>query len=185
MGGGILIDRIQVISPDFKWLTYQINALGISGVVFAGVPFILLGRFLLRKKLFLNIGIHRLANITIIILILGFCEAVYSFHRVGNAYASRCSLFNWLPAIPVFIISFLIPLKKRKCYRMIRKLSDLVYIVHPWILEILWRFFHIKNMQRFLICLVLSYGSSLVGICMIRKIKFFKDSFSWFDNGEI
>lgn len=138
------------------------NICSTRSALFMGLPLLLLGRFIQKNQNQLNLNKKNLVLFFILSTILSLIEFLYIFNKVPYGYSLTCDLtfFNWIPALVLFIIAIrYTPFKINKAKsRMIRKLSDFVYIIHLIVIFFCNTFFNsIKYIKRFVLVLIISY----------------------------
>ncbi len=81
-------------------------------------------------------------------------------------------VFGWTPAVPLFLIclSTKVMLQIDKL-RQLRKTTDVVYIIHVWVITIVQRFSEAKSIWRFLMVTGISFIIALIIVLPIKKAK--------------
>lgn len=122
--------------------------------------------------------IHRikcsiLSTVTIILFLLSFAETSLLRMIIGNSITLDLSLFGWTTAIPLFCIAINTGNNLSERFRRdIRKITDVVYIIHIIVLETLVSMNFISaGFQRAVICV---FTSCILAILIIIIYKLFK-----------
>lgn len=143
--------------------------------VFMGVPLVLIGRHINRHRnecvdkrlMWIYVAIFSCLSLLEVFIIL-------RFNRLNN-YTPTCDLtfFNWVPAVFLFIIAVSTNSKiSKKKLRMLRKTDDAVYIIHPFIRNVISILLdEIMYLGRFLIVLAVSYFFSYLILLFQKKVK--------------
>ena len=162
-------------------ISYLTDNLGIL-CLFRTIPMLLAGDFICNKKI--SAPVRYCAPAFVLLMILGFFEARFlivhldidtTLHAVLYGVTPDASIFAWMPAVPLFLIGIKTPsFLKASTSRSLRKVVDIVYIIHVWLINILGRYFGIHNFTRFILVTVLSFIiGAIISFCMsfIGKMK--------------
>lgn len=107
----------------------------------------------------------------VISIVLSFLEMIFLRHKLSNDITADLTLFNNIPAIFIFIISLSIGNNFIKIKtRMLRKMSDIIYIIHILILNFI-KNISINNFAKFILCYLICLVISYVFIKLQGRIK--------------
>ncbi len=107
---------------------------GPRNVVFMGLPLMLFGGAIARREdRVRKIPVVALAAAWMLLRALAFWECGYLFEYRGLGITNDLTLFGCWPAVILFVLSFKwnLPIPDGLA-TMLRKLSEYVYILHPW-----------------------------------------------------
>ena len=79
-----------------------------------------------------------LAIACVILFIFGFVEATTLRNNIGINITADLTLFGWTPSVPLLLLS--LSVRSRVAIddsRRLRKITDIVYIIHVWVIIIL------------------------------------------------
>ena len=142
-----------------------------NGVFFA-FPMLFLGKLIsdYENKLKAS-SYNKLYLILACTFILGFIEAYIILNTVGSKVTLDVSIFGWMPAIPLFVLSIKTStIKYNKAFMILRKASMVIYIVHPWCLWGLDKL-GFAHYQKFFVCTFISIVFSVVAVICFQSIK--------------
>lgn len=177
---GIFIDEYQKMFdlPIIERFSEYINYIGgARHTMFFALPMLFIGQWIAEAEQKQKQK-HRLFLLVVsffLLLFLGFIEVIFLEKNIGEKITLDVSFFGWTPAIPLFLfgIKYEVPIKP-KVSRFLRKITDIVYIVHIWVLIILTRVFHFEFFTNFFLTVLFSFivaiGIELI-FCGIRKRK--------------
>lgn len=99
----------------------------------------------------------------LMMFILSFFEAFFLKSRLGQNITLDVSIFGWTPAVPLLLIGLNMKtsIAADRC-RKLRKIADIVYIVHIWIFVVVTKVFQIDYLGRFLMTTVVSFAFAIV-----------------------
>lgn len=93
-------------------------------------------------------------------------------NKLSNDITADLTLFNNIPAILIFIISLSISNESIKIKtRMLRKMSDIIYIIHILVLNLIMQKSTINNFVAFIMCYIISLVISYIIIKLQEYIK--------------
>lgn len=141
--------------------------------VFFALPSLLVGVFI--SKNLDKINSHLTKKIYIYFAfsaILSFIEMAFIRNKLSNDITADLTLFNNIPAILIFIISLSISNESIKIKtRMLRKMSDIIYIIHILVLNLIMQKSTINNFVAFIMCYIISLVISYIIIKLQEYIK--------------
>lgn len=101
----------------------------------------------------------------LIISTLSFNEAMYLYKAFGTDISLDLSIFGWIPAVFIFSISLIVQINIEDKYSiLLRKLSTLIYIIHPLVIFILKK----TNINYFLFYIIVLLVSILLSIIYLK-----------------
>ncbi len=174
--GGILIDEY------YKLFNIPILEKGVDIVEYIGesrhafffaMPMFLIGGLIAKREGgFLPYRRIIYLVICILLFVMGFVEAMVLKNFIGTEITTDVSVFGWTPAVPLFLIclSTKVMLQIDKL-RQLRKTTDVVYIIHVWVITIVQRFSEAKSIWRFLMVTGISFIIALIIVLPIKKAK--------------
>lgn len=132
------------------------------------LPLLLIGDYIRHKDI-------RFKDSTCIVSFLIFMAASLGEAIILRSYtdiAAECGIFNWMPAIPLFLLaarkqSFL----SSKASRNLRKIVDIVYIIHVWVLEFAEQVLHLRTFPEYIVSILISFAGAAVILIIISLIK--------------
>ncbi len=144
--------------------------------VFMGIPLVLIGRHLQLHQDLLKVGKMRLACIMLFSTIATFFELMLIVNHIPDNYSLSCDItfFNWIPAVAWFIFAMTnTPFKISKTdSRILRKLTDVVYVIHPFVIGILGILYNdCRYIFRYVAVLVISFTLAFLSIALARMIR--------------
>lgn len=154
---------------------------GAKHAVFFATPMLLVGDLIARQQ---SCEEHSFVNkmtciwTLIILFAASFCEATILKNLLDSQIRLDVSLFGWTPAVPLIILG----LNSRtivspEISRNVRKVTDVVYIIHVWVIEIVDRITRLEYTGRFWVVTVISFviACLVLAICYtIRGVKIHK-----------
>ena len=125
--------------------------------MFFALPMLLIGELVAKKQY--KQSKRALYILFLLMLVLSFFEAFFLKNRLGQNITLDVSIFGWTPAVPLFLIGLNMKtsIAADRC-RKLRKIMDIVYIVHIWIIVIVTKVFDINYLGRFLMTSVVSFA---------------------------
>lgn len=108
---------------------------GIRHAPFFGIPLIWVGRCIAETNIENKCSLMKCGTFLAGAVLLSLGEFLFLKQQFGTALRCDLTLFNWLPAVPLFVLSFHMQVSvKTEFAHMLRKMADVVYIIHPWII---------------------------------------------------
>lgn len=138
---GIYFDEYCGVFPNDFLLSFK-DKLDIIGgarhALFFALPMLFIGKFLARSRRIMNIPAYISFFLTVIAFTLSFAECRFLFSKLGIYITCDLTLFNYLPAVFLFIFSFGIKDIFAPCINSLslRKQADMIYFSHFWFVEI-------------------------------------------------
>ena len=173
---GIFFDEYYKIInfPIFNKIDSFLNYIGGGrNFLFFAIPMLLTG-LLISKNInkILNMSIKTALLFLLMTLTFSFIEATILKYLIRYNITIDLSLFNTIPAIFIFIVTFLIDNKKILFdTRILRKTSDIIYIIHIWVIHTIRKLFTINNMLIFLFSYLISF---IISYFIVKFIDNFK-----------
>lgn len=173
---GIFLDEYHIVFsfPPLEVISAFVNKYlgGARNGVFFAFPVLYLGKLIRDHENKLKaISYKKLYLILACTFILGFTEAYVILNTVGSNATLDVSIFGWMPAIPVFVLSIKTStIKYNKALMILRKASMIIYIIHPWCLWGLNKL-GFSHYQKFIVCTFISIAFSVVAIVCYQSIK--------------
>lgn len=173
LGGGIILDEWHAVFNNnfIDTLSHFVEKIGGSrnGLFFA-FPMLSVGGLIRRNNW--SIKKNEFIVFLLISFILGFCEAAFLKYRCGKDVTLDVTLFGWLPAIPLFLLS----LKKASpisdtTSRLIRKTVDIAYVIHVWIIVFVCDVICIRYELGFICILFITFMISVITLKLIISIR--------------
>ena len=164
-GGGVLFTEYYKLL-NIEALSYFARIVSTLGgskhAVFFATPMLLVGDLIARQQ---SCEEHSFVNkltciwTLVILFAASFCEATILKNLLGSQIRLDVSLFGWTPSVPLLILG----LNSRtivspEISRKVRKVTDVVYIIHVWVIEIVDRITRLEYTGRFLIVTVISFA---------------------------
>ena len=153
---------------------------GARHALFFAMPMLLIGALIYSREE--QLRKHRkitYVGLFLVLLTLSLAETTILKFFIGTDITIDISIFGWSPAIPLLLIGLSttswIP---EKYSRGLRKVSDIVYIIHIWINSLVRKLLVIERIGGFLITLVVSFAVSYLFILLMKQ-KGFKHTNRW------
>ena len=158
MRGGVLFTEYYKLL-NIEALSYFARIVSTLGgskhAVFFATPMLLVGDLIARQQ---SCEEHSFVNkliciwTLVILFAASFCEATILKNLLGSQIRLDVSLFGWTPSVPLLILG----LNSRtivspEISRKVRKVTDVVYIIHVWVIEIVDRITRLEYTGKFLI----------------------------------
>ena len=119
-----------------------------NGVFFA-YPLLVLGVIIRKHPLKINTVF--LLFLTIISFIMATIESAYLKSRLGIYINCDLTFCGWLPAVPIFLLANnAVSPFHRETMRTVRKITDIAYIIHWWVKELIHCHFELSRSVGFL-----------------------------------
>lgn len=161
--GGVLLDEYYRLF-DIVILNKMVGASnyigGARNAVFFAMPLLLVGDLIAsRENQLLHLRKFTLVIAGLILFALGFAEATVLRVGIGMDLTADVTFFGWTPAVPLFLLglrtkSGITPGNSRR----MRKITDVVYIIHIWVIVIINKFLGVEYMGLFLLATVISFA---------------------------
>lgn len=110
-------------------------------VLFFALPLLLIGRYIWEKREELDGWLTTGAITTSlgVCVLFAFGECAFIVRLLGTEISCDVTVFNWMPSVCLFLLSFRIQLPiSGKASRILRKQADIIYIVHIWVMLALY-----------------------------------------------
>lgn len=173
---GAFYDEYQYVFNkvnDFPLVVFINKAiLNIGGprhALFFAFPMILIGKFLHKHQSEIKIQKATCIVLIVVSLFVSLAECLMLRHFGGESITCDITLFNYLPAAFLLILTFSYCPKVLESLdtKAIRKTADIVYISHVLIIGLVDKFLGIKYLPRLVLVLIVS----VVVSCLYIKIK--------------
>lgn len=162
---GVLFDEYYKLFNS-GLLNLLVSIIGIIGgsrhFLFMAFPLIVIGRliFLYQDRIF-SIKPYVYLLLIFFSFLISFGETSFLFAKLGRDITCDITIFNWITAVFLFVITFYwSPKNLEKISRIMRKSVDIVYVVHVLFIVILSRFTGLVYSLKFFIVLGLSFVAS-------------------------
>lgn len=176
---GAFYDEYQYIFSkvnSFPLVVFINKAIQFTGgprhALFFGFPMILIGKFLHEHQS--DIKIQKATCIVLIVVsfFVSLAEGLTLRHFGGESITCDITLFNYLPAVFLLILTFSYCPKVLESLntKAIRKTADIVYISHILIIELVNKFLGIKYIPRLVLVLIVSVAVSCLYIKIEKRI---------------
>ena len=118
------------------------------------------------KKNKIRVYLHIIA-----LFLVGLMECVFLKKFLGSELTNDLTLFGWLPAIPILRIC-LVQSKtlKQKQSKKIRKITDLMYVFHVYLIIICRKLMHLKYYIKYIVVTGLTFVMSYCVLHLIKSI---------------
>ena len=146
---------------------------GSRHALFFVLPMLLIGRFLFEHKRVMKLSKATCIMMTIACFAVSFAECVGLRYYVGEYITCDVTFFNFLPAIFLFILTFVWQPKllDNISTKSLRKNADVIYIIHILVLFVVDLIFDVTYMYRLLLVLIVSIIVSQVYLKLSDIIK--------------
>lgn len=169
---GILFDEyykiinLPVINKTGNILSY---IGGGRSFIFFAFPLLLIGMII--NKNFEQIKKYHIKKIIIYLflsIIFSFIEITFIRYKLSDNITADMTIFNLIPPVLIFILSFMIDNKKiRINTKLLRKMSDIIYIIHILILNIISNLVS-HNGIKFILCYLLSLTIAYITVKLLN-----------------
>lgn len=161
-GGGLFGTYYQLLNSEKLILLAKIVSVfgGARHALFFAVPLLLFGGLIADIQLDKKIKGKEVYLIVLYILLMAisFMEACFFREQLGDAVRLDVTIFGWMPAVPLTLLGLVVETSiKFDKSRKIRKVTDVVYILHIWVLIAVNKLFGTVGCARFLLVVALSY----------------------------
>ena len=131
---------------------------------------LLLGSLIASKEIILLRQRKLYLSICVVLFVLGFVEATLLKNIIGIEITADVTIFGWTPAIPLFLLGISTKSKiSVEWLRKLRKIADVVYIIHVWIIEVCKRSIGVNLFSRFILVLIFSFSIAIVFVMTLDK----------------
>lgn len=171
--GGIFLDEYHKLfnnSALDKVVQVVSYVGGARHAIFFAVPMLLLGSLIASKEIILFRQRKLYLSICVFLFALGFVEATLLKNIIGIEVTADVTIFGWTPAIPLFL--FGISTKSKisvEWLRKLRKIADVVYIIHVWIIEVCKRIIGVNLFSQLILVLIFSFSIAVVVVMTFDK----------------
>ena len=140
--------------------------------VFFGLPLMALGYCIAELEVWNRMRLLMLTIELLIFSILSFFEVTWLLNQFDESFYVDITLFNWIPGLILFLIALKIEEKINLNIntKPLRKVTDIIYIIHPAVIWALSKIFGLKYITRFIVAIVLSVAVSLIVYVVLLKI---------------
>ena len=122
------------------------------------VPMILIGEYISERRINTRIKTKKAVAFFFISWLLALGEVIVLKNFLSGSISLDVSLFGWLPAVFLMIIGLEIKATIAFSFsRSIRKVADVIYVIHIWVLLLVNRFTSLNLLNRFAVVLVFSF----------------------------
>ena len=172
--GGVLLDEYHKFfhNPILEKAAEAVVYIGgARHAIFFAVPMLLIGSLIAtREGRLLHRQGRMYLSICALLFVLGFVEATLLKNFIGIEITSDVTLFGWTPAIPLLLLGLSTKTKLSvEKSRRLRKITDVVYIVHVWAIKFSQRLIGVEYFAQFLIVLFLSSIIAIIFVLLIEK----------------
>ena len=145
---------------------------GARHAVFFAMPMLLIGGLIaLKEDILLQYRKTTYSIICILLFALGFVEATILNNTIGMEITTDVSLFGWTPSVPLLLIGLstksMLSVEKS---RRLRKVTDVVYIIHVWVITIVQKICGFQYMGRFLMVVGISFIITIAFVSLIERV---------------
>ncbi len=176
LGGGILLGLYYRLF-DSSLLERLAKVVSVFGgarhALFFAVPMLLIGwaiaDFSIDKKVQ---GKPKLLFASYVFLMFAsFVEATILRSKLGDSVRLDVTIFGWMPAIPLLLLSLVTLTEiKPELNRKLRKTTDIVYIIHIWVLIAIKTFTSFERIGMFFLVTVASFILAFIIEMIIGKV---------------
>lgn len=174
--GGIVLNEYYKLINNESLLRLAVIVSFCGGAKHAllfATPMLLVGDYIAGKHVFAKKSVC--IFLFVILLTASFIETAILKNQIGSQIRLDVSIFEWTPAIPLFLLGLntkakIEPVTSRK----LRKITDIAYIIHVWIIVLVVKLLKLEFEIRFLIVTVVSFVISCIIyglITIMRKDK--------------
>ena len=144
---------------------------GSRNFLFFAFPMVLLG-MLIKKHNKVFISFSKKNSLFVLLLFFSFLsllEAYYLRRILGDSVTLDISIFNMIPSIIIFLMTQTYSIKLFDDSKILRKMADIIYIIHMLVLFFIDQVIHFKLLDRFLLCFLISFVLSGVIVLFGKK----------------
>lgn len=147
---------------------------GAKHALFFATPMLLIGDFIAKQRgAIKHSSFNRLTCIWILAILftVSFCEATILKMLMGSQIRLDVSLFGWMPSIPLLLLGLNSKtIISSEMSRRLRKITDIVYIIHVWVIVIVKNFTRLEYVRAFLIVTVMSFAFACFCLILFHTI---------------
>lgn len=160
------------IGPVTALSKFLLNFGGPRNVVFFGFPMLMIGGALARQEDKLSrIPTWALTAGLLICWGVSFVECSVLLAKLGTEITNDITLFNFWPAIFLFLLSFRINVNISEAFaKTLRKMAEHVYILHWLAADMIGRYLYLMGIPRWILTMLLCSAVSLL-LIWLRKSK--------------
>ena len=174
--GGVLLDKYYLMSNSFTVVNignfYSEYLGGGRHAIFFGLPLMAMGYRIAESEIWKKLRLMILMVGLIIFSMLSFVEVTWVLGKFDERFYIDITLFNWIPGLILFLIALKIEerLDLNINTKPLRKIIDIVYIIHPVVIWTLSKIFGLKYGMRFIAAIVLSLVISFIVYVVLLKV---------------
>ena len=160
--------------PLVNYIGYLIQVSGgHRHALFFAFPMVLIGKFLYEHQRNIQMSKTICILLTILSLFVSLAETLLLRRFGGESITCDITLFNYLPAVFLFILTFSYQQKALETIntRALRKVADIVYISHKLFILVVDKFLSIAYIPRLILILILSISISSLYVKVESVIK--------------
>lgn len=148
---------------------------GARHALFFAVPMLLIGEWIAENKVHEKIKTQNAVILFIITWILAFFETMVLRKFLGDGITLDVSMFGWMPAFALVIVG----LREMNSLpsatsRSLRKVIDVVYIIHVWVILVVGKLLGVGYLGRFILATAISFVCAFMLNKCAEKIKVVK-----------
>lgn len=103
-------------------------------------------------------------------LLLSFFEAAFLKVNLGTEITNDLTFLGWVPALPLFLLSIQTTSRIRpESLRKLRKIVDVVYIVHVWIIILVEKLLNQQYILKFVFSTIISFALAAVIVLLLNS----------------
>lgn len=167
VGGVLLGTYYKLFSIQILEKLAKIVALfgGARHAVLFAIPMLLIGCAIAEYHYDTKTSNRRGLYICLYLLLLttSFIEAMFLKSGLGDTVRLDVTIFGWMPAIPLLLYGLNTNISLQKVHsRTLRKTTDIVYVIHIWVLIGVNKFTNAKLINRFILVIALSFVIAII-----------------------
>lgn len=176
LAAGIYFDEYCGIFPNDMLLPLKGILDHIGGArhaLFFALPMLLIGKILARCKRIMDMPAAISLLLSVAAFAVSFFETRFLFSRLGPYITNDITLFNFLPSVFLFILTFGIKDKifSDKLSVSLRKQADMLFFSHFWFVEIYNRLFNYDYRYRTVTVIAVSCVFSFAAVRITELLK--------------
>ena len=141
-------------------IAFTLENTGIITILRA-IPFLLIGDYINTKKI--SAPVKYCVPAFLLLMIISFLESRLLLSHLNTDITLDASIFGWMPAVPLFLSGIRTPsFLSTKTTRSLRKVVDIVYIIHIWMLYISEKLFGLLYFPKFISAVLLSFVLAVI-----------------------
>ena len=146
---------------------------GVRHGIFFALPMLMFGKFLAENKAKFLFNPKKSFVFVGIVSLLSLIEFCFLFSVIGINIKCDITFFNWLPAIALFVLTLnYCPKILHGVYtKPFRKMADVIYIIHMWIIAVVIKFFGLNYEIKCLVIILISVAVGYVYINVYNESK--------------